>query len=506
MIKSYKSLAVVIFLYTSQSVAADLDVKKLRAKAASLEYTQLVSAHGAARERVERGDTADFDVKISRAAGLSSVSPQSLSAPTAAIPRMDEDDAALYRNRGPFPFPLKVIAFSRDHSGSMVGADYNNDLVVCLSGGSEDSEEYRPYRWLPKWLHEQNIRSATFSRCGGFLATTSDDGFGSISVWGYLAQRLSLFTTFKTQQLKINAVAFRNAFMLVSASQDGMVKLWNLKNLESIVCDAMFKGHNGKGVNSIGFIQDGDTLITAGEDGMIRAWSADALTPSDALTTPDFSPLWEVQVAEDPQSSSPVKIAINSNESDLASIHNSTLKLWRIDFEPIDDRGELDHSKYGSPRLVEFGSTKFGSTNRSLLASATDASVVLWDFWAKVPLQVIEMSASTIQFSRDSMRLAVADRTGTCSIFEKNPTQSVEQRREGVFHTLVDEYQAVAFDLRTETQRFALKKLENKLRSMISFLLRSSGYPFDAPLVALLRHNATHALYKDELARLASSR
>lgn len=79
------------------------------------------------------------------------------------------------------------------------------------------------------------------------------------------------FMTLKGHERAVHAVCFGPNQTLASASQDGIIKLWDVKSGHELTT---IQGHSGP-ITRLAFHLEGDILASAGENGIVKLWGID---------------------------------------------------------------------------------------------------------------------------------------------------------------------------------------------------------------------------------------
>lgn len=173
----------------------------------------------------------------------------------------------------------KRLAEHKDHTATITALRYSADGATLLSASADKTA--RIYDATSSKIEAPDaISAADFA--GGKVATGHPDG--TIRIW----------TEATAKELKGHKAAISDlrgaGASLVSASQDGKLKVWNLE-----------KGEAGKdiaaaGVTSLAVSPDGKRLITVGADGA-KLWDVDGAKPLADLKTDGPARRLEAQAA-----------------------------------------------------------------------------------------------------------------------------------------------------------------------------------------------------------------
>jgi WD40 repeat protein/tetratricopeptide (TPR) repeat protein len=163
---------------------------------------------------------------------------------------------------------------------------------------------------LKSFNHQANITHVIVSPDGELLASASDDH--SVILWNRNGIPIKKFNHRK----KVNSLSFSaDSKVLASASDDHTIKLWNndrqlLKQLN----------HDDK-VNMVKFSHVANILASASDDMTVRFWTS----AGDHISTVDRpSKIRAVGFSLDG------KVLISSDQKDIKSTRNSTMRLWNI--------------------------------------------------------------------------------------------------------------------------------------------------------------------------------
>lgn len=189
----------------------------------------------------------------------------------------------------------------QNHSGKVNSVCFNTsgDLLLSASFDSSFCLWHIDGAYLQKNdTHDDWVNYATFSPNNRYIASCSNDN--SIKIWnlqGYSETKkrytIEHYSTCNGHQRGINSIEFSSdSKLLVSASGDGTIILWNIDG--SIL--KRYSGHRGA-VNCIKFTADMKYFISGGCDNQIYIWDINESTPirginahSDFINTIDISP------------------------------------------------------------------------------------------------------------------------------------------------------------------------------------------------------------------------
>ena len=162
----------------------------------------------------------------------------------------------------------------RGHTVAVNFASFSPDgkRIIAASGDktitiwdTQTGEELRKYEQF------ENVDSVTFSPDGNRIVSISNSLFGhTVQIWdAYTGQGLK---ELKGHTKVINSAVFSpNGKYIVSASDDGTVRIWDSRTGEQI--GDVLKGHTAK-VEYATFSPNGRQIVSASEDKTIRIWDA----------------------------------------------------------------------------------------------------------------------------------------------------------------------------------------------------------------------------------------
>jgi len=152
------------------------------------------------------------------------------------------------------------------------------------------------------------------SRPATLLAFANDKGL--ISLWNISGKKAF---EFKAHQSSVHKLDFTSdSQILISASADNTVKLWNVNGITPTLITTM-EGHSDD-VRALAFNLNGDEplLATAGDDGIVQLWQPSGHTPD----------VWEKNLILR-STSRILSVAFNPNgQLVLAGDANGTIQVW----------------------------------------------------------------------------------------------------------------------------------------------------------------------------------
>lgn len=158
---------------------------------------------------------------------------------------------------------VRAIAFSPNDEMVISGDDNGNIKLWDVPTGGEISTKPTP-------KHDTKITCMAVDKKNKILA--SGDQKGNIKIWeiGVVNLREKM-TIDEAHKLPVNSLAFSpDGQILVSASGDGPIKLWNMKTGEPY--DRLQIQHSTL-VNSVAFSPDGRLIASGDDGGIIKLWN-----------------------------------------------------------------------------------------------------------------------------------------------------------------------------------------------------------------------------------------
>ena len=167
-----------------------------------------------------------------------------------------------------------LVATLEGHSLGVTSIDFNADgsqLVSCGRDGQLKLWNFGARECIASWnFHpgqEIQALAVRFSPSGKIIASGGQDG--RVRLWDTATNQEKL--DYKQHESRVSYLCFIDESRLVSVSEDGTCRQWNLKNNQ---LDAALEQHKG-GAFCVASIPSRSLFATCGADNRIRLWDSD---------------------------------------------------------------------------------------------------------------------------------------------------------------------------------------------------------------------------------------
>ncbi len=240
--------------------------------------------------------------------------------------------------------------------------------------------------------HKKEVWGLAFSPSGQSLVSSSDDG--TIKFWNLTSGEEQ--RTLTGHGSLVAAVAYSpDGQLLASAGWDRNVRIWDAKSGAEI---ATLTGHDGR-VRSVAFSPDGRTLVSAGDDNHIRVWDVATRRAVRLPLTGHTGTVFSLAVA-------PEGTTLYSGSGD------KTIRVWDWSSRQCLATWPAEHEVYA---------LKLSPDGQTLAAAQPRGTIRLWDVkeeTVRLSLRGHAGDVLGIAFSPDGSTLASAGRDKTVRLWD----------------------------------------------------------------------------------------
>ncbi len=231
---------------------------------------------------------------------------------------------------------------------------------IAFAGDSNMIELRHPDKKLDRTLrgHESTVWDINFSPDGTKLVSASEDG--TVKLWDVNDGRE--LKTLRGHEGTVWSASFSpDGKTIASASDDSTIKLWQFFDRSDI---KVLRVHR-QGVTSLSFSHDGKWLLSASIDGKVWLWNLEGQEPK--LINRENSPVWSASFSPD-------------NKTIAFATNDNVVNLWSF------DRQESNKLEGHKERV---GSLNFSPDGQAIASASWDGTVKLWDLNGRL-LQSLE--------------------------------------------------------------------------------------------------------------------
>ena len=198
--------------------------------------------------------------------------------------------------------------------------------------------------------HDSLIYSVSISNDDKTIVSGSQNG--TIKLWNMeTGEEIRSLTGHKSSVLSVNIS--KDGKTIVSGSQDGTIKLWNLETGEEI---RTLTGHKSF-VYSVNISNDGKTIVSGSSDNTVKVWN---LETGEEIRTLIGHESWVFSVS-----------ISNDSKTIISGSNDKTIKVWNL------ETGEEIRSLTGHDDLVF--SVSISKDNKTIVSGSLDETIKVWN-------------------------------------------------------------------------------------------------------------------------------
>ncbi len=317
---------------------------------------------------------------------------------------------------------IQGVAFSPDGSRLATASEDRTATIWEFPAALEAGTDTEGKKLILRG-HTDGLWDVAFSPDGARLATTSYDG--KVIVWDALTGQALLHLVGHTQL--VTSLAFSPdcdrtpevhpelcGTHLVSASQDGTAKIWNVSFSRE------YQTLHFANVSAGTFSPDGNSVAAGSEDGSVTLWKM-APTPNASAQSPQIMTTWPAHTG------TVTALAYSPDGKRLATASNDhSARVWEI--SPALDAGKPIVTELLTLKghTAQVWNIVFSPDGKRLATVSNDRALIVWDASASPatgsnqPLLKIDLPSWSyaVAFSPDGERLAAGLNDGTGKVWD----------------------------------------------------------------------------------------
>ena len=275
--------------------------------------------------------------------------------------------------------------------------DSNFILISSFASWGRDGEGYQTRVWDRKqkkvvvYLKEDESKNARFSPDGKMIVTASDEG--TVKLWNLQGE---LQKPIKAHQNAVKDVKFSpNSDMILTTSSSGEAKVWNL--------DGKLRLELKSTVQSAQFSPDGETIVTASDDGTVKLWNLQEQLLNTIKT--DQSVVYNAQFSP-------------NGEMIIGILDDNTAKVWNL-------KGKLLSKIEGHQGKIN--TAQFSPNSKMIITASDDATAKVWNLRGKLlsKIEGHQGKINTAQFGPNGKMIVTASDDGTAKVWKYDSTDKL---------------------------------------------------------------------------------